>query len=201
MFFKNKISSDSDSNLDKNPASSQLDDLKIKIRQTDLPAHAASQANSEFEKLQNTDSGAAEYFIGLNYIEFLLSLPWFKSSVDNLDINRTKNILETHHYGLDHVKSRILEFLAAKTLKNQEKAKILVVDDLEVRRVDGEAGTSVMGANGMMMSAGGKSARLSMEFEYYIWDNTEDEVWNDMCCYAVIFVATSSHHSLRTFSL
>lgn len=50
---------------------------------------------------------------------------------------------------------------------------ILVVDDLEVRRIDGESGTAVMGANGMTMSAGGKSARLSMEFEYYIWDNAE----------------------------
>jgi len=114
--------------------SSQLSDLKARAGSTDLPPYVAKQVNDELDRLETTDPVAAEFSIGTNYIELLLSLPWFKETRDNLDLNRAELILSSHHYGLDAVKERVLEFLAAKTLKKQEKSRILIVDDEQVAR-------------------------------------------------------------------
>ncbi len=59
----------------------------------------------------------------------LLALPWFTLTSDNLDINRAESVFSKHHYGLDKVKERILDFLAAKTLRSLAKPRMLVVDD------------------------------------------------------------------------
>lgn len=101
---------------------------------TDLPPYVAVQINSELERLEKTDPIAAEFSIGVNYIELLLSLPWFKETRDNLDLKRAGSIMASHHYGLEAVKERVLEFLAAKIMKNRQKARILIVDDEEVAR-------------------------------------------------------------------
>ena len=112
----------------------QIDDLKNKIASTNLPPYVAGQVNSELDRLEKTDSFAAEYSIGVNYIEMLLSLPWFSETKDNLDLKRTSSIMASHHHGLGAVKERVLEFLAAKIMKNQQQAKILIVDDEEIAR-------------------------------------------------------------------
>ena len=114
--------------------SSQLFDLKAKISKTDLPPSVAKRISSEVDRLEKTDPIAAEFSIGINYIENLLSLPWFKETTDNLDLERAESVMASHHYGLDLVKERILEFLAAKTLRNQQKSRILIVDDEQVAR-------------------------------------------------------------------
>ncbi len=114
--------------------SRQLSDLKARAGSTDLPPYVAKQVNDELDRLEKTDPVAAEFSIGTNYIELLLSLPWFKETRDNLDLNRAELILDSHHYGLEAVKERVLEFLAAKTLKKLEKSRILIVDDEQVAR-------------------------------------------------------------------
>ncbi len=106
-----------------------LDLLRQKIIKTDLPEAVSSQAESELKKLEKTDSVAAEYTIGINYIETLISIPWFSLSTDNLDIVRAEKIFSQHHYGLDEIKNRILDFLAAKTLRSMAKPRMLIVDD------------------------------------------------------------------------
>ncbi len=114
--------------------SRQLDDLKIRVADTDLPLYVARQIATEIERLGRIDPFVAEFSIGVTYIELLLSLPWFKETRDNLDLSRAETILASHHYGLGAVKTRILEYLAAKSLKNQQKSRILIVDDEEVAR-------------------------------------------------------------------
>jgi ATP-dependent Lon protease len=113
---------------------SQLFELKAKIKNTDLPPSVAKQISSELDRLEKTDSIAAEFSIGISYIETILSLPWFKETKDNLDLNRAQAVMASHHYGLDPVKERILEFLAAKTLRSMAKSRLLIVDDEEVAR-------------------------------------------------------------------
>ncbi len=115
-------------------SSRQIDDLKNRVTGTDLPPYVARQITTELERLDKTDPIAAEFSIGINYIELLLSLPWFQETRDNLDLIRAESIMASHHYGLEAVKTRILEYLAAKTLKNQQKSRILVVDDEEIAR-------------------------------------------------------------------
>jgi ATP-dependent Lon protease len=112
----------------------QLDDLKARVADTDLPLYVARQVATEIERLEKIDPFVAEFSIGINYIELLLSLPWFQETKDNLDLKRAETIMASHHYGLEAVKTRILEYLAAKSLKNQQKSRILIVDDEEVAR-------------------------------------------------------------------
>jgi ATP-dependent Lon protease len=113
-----------------------LNDLKLKINDTDLPEQVASQVNSELDRLNKIDPIAAEFSIGLNYIEILLSLPWFCETRDNLDLTRAESILNQQHYGLPGVKTRVLEYLAVKTLKGKQKYRILVVDDEDIARTN-----------------------------------------------------------------
>ena len=101
---------------------------------TDLPPYVAHQIGIELDRLDKTDPITAEFSIGVNYIELLLSLPWFKETRDNLDLKRAESIMASHHYGLEAVKTRILEYLAAKTLKHKQKSRILIVDDEEIAR-------------------------------------------------------------------
>lgn len=112
----------------------QVKGLRDRAAGTDLPPYVARQVTAELDRLEKTDPVAAEFSIGINYIELLLSLPWFKETRDNLDLERARSIMSSHHYGLEAVKTRILEFLAAKTLKKQQKSRILIVDDEEVAR-------------------------------------------------------------------
>ncbi len=115
---------------------SPLTKLKKQIDEANLPQHALDAANKELEKLATTDSAVAEYSVGLNYIELISSLPWNVSTQGTLDMARVQSILASRHCGLDQVKQRILEFLAAKTLRGRDKQNILIVDDEDIARTN-----------------------------------------------------------------
>jgi len=133
-FFSKKEPESTLPGTEKPASSRQLDDLKARVADTDLPLYVARQVATEMERLGKIDPFVAEFSIGVTYIELLLSLPWFKETRDNLDLGRAETIMASHHYGLEAVKTRILEYLAAKSLKNQQKSRILIVDDEEVAR-------------------------------------------------------------------
>lgn len=112
----------------------ELIDLRSDIEKTKLPDHAKALALKELDRLEKTDPSVAEYAIGLNYLDYLIDLPWNTFTNDNLDIERASAILERKHHGLPHVKERVLEYLAVRTLRNQGSYSILVVDDEEMAR-------------------------------------------------------------------
>ena len=78
----------------------------------------------------------AEYNISLDYLDFLISLPWNRVTEDNLDLKRAERILESQLYGLKQVKERILEYLAMRTLCSLQASQVLVVDDEEIARTN-----------------------------------------------------------------
>lgn len=118
------------------PVAQELVDLREAIDKARLPDKAAKVALKELERLGKTDPSAAEYAIGLTYIDYLTALPWNRHTDDNLDLNRAEKILETEHHGLQHVKERVLEFLAVRTLRGSCQFRILVVDDEEMARTN-----------------------------------------------------------------
>ncbi len=113
-----------------------LTELREKIEKAQLPAQAHDAAKKELEKLEKTDPSVAEYAVGLNYLDFLIALPWTESTRDNLDLPRAEAIFEARHFGLAQVKQRILEFLAAKTLCGEARQSALIVDDEEIARAN-----------------------------------------------------------------
>ena len=81
--------------------------------------------NKEIHKLQRMNPQGAEYSVQLNYLDLLLDLPWNEFSKDKLDLKRAERILNRDHYGLEKVKTRILEYLAVLKLKGDMKSPIL----------------------------------------------------------------------------
>ena len=136
MFFKKRVDPVQEQPAAREVASSPLDSLRARIAEAQLPHHVQEALTAEFGKLEKTDAALAEYSLGLNYIELVLSLPWNKSSQCKLDLVRAQSVLDTRHHGLVRVKQRIFEFLAAKTLCSKAKQTILIVDDEEIARAN-----------------------------------------------------------------
>lgn len=113
---------------------STIDGLRELITSSAMPDRVLQIAHRELDTLSKISPSAAEYAIGLTYLEYLLSLPWNKKTEDNLDIGRAERILDERHYGLDRIKERILDHLAVKILIANKKPRILVVDDEEIAR-------------------------------------------------------------------
>ncbi|MFP3867895.1 MAG: endopeptidase La [Desulfobacteraceae bacterium] len=116
------------------PTGKDLADLRVAIQKAELHDYVASAAQKELERLEKTDPAVAEYSIGLNYLDYIISLPWNQFTEDNLDLKRAERILESKHYGLQHVKERVLEYLAVRTLCSIQTSRVLVVDDEEIAR-------------------------------------------------------------------
>jgi len=118
----------------------QREDHLAKMRETartaGLPLHAQTAVDKEIARLEQTDPAVAEYSIGLNYLDCVLSVPWNASTPDNLDLNHAQMILDEEHYGLSRVKERVLEYLASRIMIGRRPSKVLVVDDEEVARTN-----------------------------------------------------------------
>ncbi|MGF1638098.1 MAG: endopeptidase La [Cyclobacteriaceae bacterium] len=104
---------------------SELRILKEKAKLKKWPKHVAEHFAKECDKIQRMNTMAAEYPVAMNYIEFLIELPWSEYTEDNFDLNRARKILDQDHYGLEKVKERIIEYLAVLKLKKDMKAPIL----------------------------------------------------------------------------
>lgn len=89
------------------------------------PKAAMEHFNKELDKLLRINPMAAEYPVAMNYVEFMLDLPWEDYTKDDFDLKRAKKILDQDHFGLDKVKNRILEYLAVLKLKQDMKGPIL----------------------------------------------------------------------------
>lgn len=112
----------------------ELSELRASIEKAGLSDALTMVAVKELERMENMDPSAPEYSIGLNYIEYLLSLPWHHFTNDNLDLKRAEKIMELRHYGLNNIKERMLEYLSVRTLFSLQDFQILVVDDEEIAR-------------------------------------------------------------------
>lgn len=119
---------------DERTQNESVEGLRQIIASVSLPPYVEEIAKRELELLSRLNSNAAEFSIGMTYIEYLLSLPWNIKTEDNLDIARAERILDERHYGLKAVKERILEHLAVRTLLKNRRANILIVDDEEIAR-------------------------------------------------------------------
>ncbi|GAA4375473.1 endopeptidase La [Hymenobacter koreensis] len=102
-----------------------VDKFRARAKTKKWPETVAKHFGKELDKLSRLNPMAAEYPVSLNYVEFLLDLPWGEYTKDNFNLKRTRKILDQDHYGLEKVKERILEYLAVLKLKNDLKAPIL----------------------------------------------------------------------------
>lgn len=103
----------------------EFNELANKIKQLNMPTSAQDYALKQLEKLKKTPSMSADYSILRSYLETVVELPWSVSTEDNSSIEHAKQVLNNEHFGLEKVKTRILEYLAVLKLNNKVSGQIL----------------------------------------------------------------------------
>lgn len=96
-----------------------------KIKKAKLPEEAEERAYEELDKMRQTPPFSPEATVIRNYLDWLLDVPWYKKTKDNLEIREASKILDKDHFGLDKPKERILEHLAVLKLSKNIKGPIL----------------------------------------------------------------------------
>ena len=112
----------------------EAEDFRKKIEEAKMPEEAEKQANRELERLSRLPTAAAEYGVIRTYLDWLVSVPWSKSTADNLEIAHAREILDKDHFGLQDVKERILEFLAIRKLRLDRKDEAKTPSEDKIRR-------------------------------------------------------------------
>ncbi len=99
--------------------------LRQRVENASLPAEVRQAAEQELERLSQTPPAAAEFGVMRNYLDWILSLPWEKSTEDILDLKAAEKILNDQHFGLEKIKDRLLEFIAVIKRRKLIKGPIL----------------------------------------------------------------------------
>jgi ATP-dependent Lon protease len=110
---------------EKAPEKAEVDLLRQRLAEADLPDHVRKEAERELGRLERLPSAAPDYQLTRTYLELLLELPWRKSTPESLDLPRARQVLDEDHYDLEAVKERILEHLAVLKLNPKAQAPIL----------------------------------------------------------------------------
>lgn len=110
---------------DRDDMTTELKDLEDQIKKKKMSPEATDKVKKEFKKLKMMPPMSAEVTVVRNYIDWMLSLPWFEKTEAKLNIDEATRILEEDHYGLKDPKERILEYLAVQGLVEKLKGPIL----------------------------------------------------------------------------
>lgn len=102
-----------------------LQSLREQIETAGMPPDAEKEALKQLRRLDSMNIESAEASIVRNYLDWLVELPWSRSTEDNLDIKEVQRVLDQDHYNLKQVKDRILEYLSVRKLKAKMRGAIL----------------------------------------------------------------------------
>src|SRR5690606_35576658 len=103
----------------------EIDELREKIEAAGMPEDVKKEALRELDRLSKMPAAAAEYTVARTYIDWLVALPWNVRTEEVIDLQKTKEVLDADHSGLDRLKERILEYLAVRKLQPDVKGPIL----------------------------------------------------------------------------
>jgi ATP-dependent Lon protease len=127
------------------------DYYRQKIEAARLPAEANERALDECSKLDYIEPSSHEYTVVRNYLDTILDLPWNVEAKDDIDLAYARQVLNRDHFGLDDVKTRILEYLAVRSLKSDVTGSILCL----------------VGPPGVGKTSLGKSIAAAMKKKFY----------------------------------
>jgi len=99
--------------------SSESDELRAKLNEKNLPPVTEAKVRKEIDRLERIPAQSAEVTVLRSYIDWILALPWNEHSDEHFSIEETRRIMDRDHYGLEHIKERIIEFLAVRQLRQQ----------------------------------------------------------------------------------
>jgi ATP-dependent Lon protease len=103
----------------------EMEELRAKVVRAGLSEEAKVEADKQIRRLDQMNPESAEASVLRTYIEWLTELPWTSASEDRLDIQAARQILDEDHYDLEHIKDRILDYLAVRKLRGGLHGPIL----------------------------------------------------------------------------
>jgi ATP-dependent Lon protease len=106
-------------------AGQELADLREAVEKAGMPEDTLAHAKKELRRLERMPEASAEYSMARTYLDWLVELPWSKTSENTIDIAEARRILDEDHFGLEKVKRRIIEFLAVRKLNPEGHGPIL----------------------------------------------------------------------------
>jgi ATP-dependent Lon protease len=106
-------------------SAAEANELREQLDAIALPEDVRRQVDRELKRLETLPPQAAEHSVIRTYLEWIASLPWDKTTVDNLDLKHARSVLDEDHYDIEQVKDRIIEFLAVRKLKPDARGSIL----------------------------------------------------------------------------
>jgi ATP-dependent Lon protease len=104
----------------------ETEELRSQLEEAKLPEHVWTVAERELSRFERLPPQSAEHGVIRGYLEWIASLPWSKSTEDNLDLKHARRVLDRDHYDIDRVKDRILEFLAVRKLNPEARSSIVL---------------------------------------------------------------------------
>jgi len=110
---------------DKDERQVEAEEFREKVANAKFPKEVEQKAIKEIERLEKMPPSSAEGTVVRTYLDWILALPWTKTSKDKIDLKKAEDILNEDHYGLEKIKERILEFLAIRKLTPKMKSPIL----------------------------------------------------------------------------
>jgi len=102
----------------------EIEEFRRKIAEAGMSEEARKEAERELDRLSKLPTAAAEYGVIRTYLDWITSLPWSKTTPDNLDISHARAVLDEDHYGLKDIKDRILEYLAVRKLRKERAEEL-----------------------------------------------------------------------------
>ncbi|MGD9809498.1 MAG: endopeptidase La [Deferribacterales bacterium] len=103
----------------------EMEEYRKKLKKCKMPKEVNDEAMKQLDRLSKMHGDSAEATVVRTFLDWMIDVPWSKSTKDKLDIKEAKKILDEDHFGLDEVKDRILDFLALRKLKKDIKSPIL----------------------------------------------------------------------------
>jgi ATP-dependent Lon protease len=139
------------------PQQAEVNELREKVEEANMPEEVKERALKEVDRMSRIPTASPEVGVIRTYVDWLASLPWDKSTEDNLDIKQAAVVLDEDHYGLEKVKERILEYLAVRSLADTIRSPILaLVGPPGVGKTSlGKSVARAMGREFVRMSLGG----------------------------------------------
>ncbi len=146
-------------------------ELEERIAGAGMPEEGEKEAKRELDRMRRMPIQAAEYSVIKTYLDLMVSLPWQKTTPDNLDIAHAHQVLDEDHYGLEEIKERILEFLAVRKLRferKEERAEQEATEDVrdKIRREREGVVLCFVGPPGVGKTSLGISIARAMERKF-----------------------------------